>query len=115
MGYIFHHLDRHVMSRFTRISFLVQGSKIIRLNLWFCKSVRITVLGIRINVIVRGGVQLGPLGTAATNRPIVSAPGDYHDGEIGGMIDRRKNLHGLNDTPRPITNRVDKLGRTFGR
>jgi hypothetical protein len=30
---------------------------------------------------------LGPLGTAATNRPIVPATGDY-DGEIGGMIGR---------------------------
>jgi hypothetical protein len=39
--------------------------------------------------IVGGGVQLGPLGTAATNRPIVPAPDDYDDGEIGGMIDRR--------------------------
>jgi hypothetical protein len=29
---------------------------------------------------------LGPLGTAATNRPIVPAPGDYGDGEIGGMM-----------------------------
>jgi hypothetical protein len=37
---------------------------------------------------VRGGVQLGPLGTAATNRPIVPAPDDYVDGEIGGMIGR---------------------------
>jgi hypothetical protein len=37
---------------------------------------------------VGGGVQLGPLGTAATNRPIVPAPGDYGDGEIGGMIGR---------------------------
>jgi hypothetical protein len=27
--------------------------------------------------IVVGGVQLGPLGIAATNRPIVPAPGDY--------------------------------------
>jgi hypothetical protein len=36
--------------------------------------------------IVGGGVQLGPFGTAATNRPIVPAPGDYDDGEIGGMI-----------------------------
>jgi hypothetical protein len=35
-----------------------------------------------------GGVQLGPLGIAATNRPIVSAPGDYNAGEIGGMIGR---------------------------
>jgi hypothetical protein len=36
--------------------------------------------------IVGGGVLLGPLGTAATNRPIVPAPGDYDDGEIGGMM-----------------------------
>jgi hypothetical protein len=35
---------------------------------------------------VGGGVQLGPRGTAATNRPIVPAPGDYDDGEIGGMM-----------------------------
>jgi hypothetical protein len=31
---------------------------------------------------------LGPLGTAATNRPIVPATGDYDDGEIGEMIGR---------------------------
>jgi hypothetical protein len=37
--------------------------------------------------IVGSGVQLDRLGTAATNRPIVPAPGDY-DGEIGGMIGR---------------------------
>jgi hypothetical protein len=42
--------------------------------------------------IVGGGVQLGPLDTAATNRPIVSAPGDYDDGEIGGMMIGRGNL-----------------------
>jgi hypothetical protein len=30
---------------------------------------------------------LAPLGTAATNRPIMPAQGDY-DGEIGGMIGR---------------------------
>jgi hypothetical protein len=35
-----------------------------------------------------GGVQFGPLGTAATNRPIVPAPGDYDDGEVDGMIGR---------------------------
>jgi hypothetical protein len=38
--------------------------------------------------IVGGGVQLGPLGTAATNSLIVPAPGDYDYGEIGGMIGR---------------------------
>jgi hypothetical protein len=36
---------------------------------------------------VGGGIQ-GPLGTAATNRPIVPAPADYDDGEIGEMIGR---------------------------
>jgi hypothetical protein len=41
--------------------------------------------------IVGGGDQLGPLGTAATNRPIVPAPGDYEDGEIGGMMIGRDN------------------------
>jgi hypothetical protein len=36
-------------------------------------------------------VQLGLLGTAVTNRPIVPAPGDYDDGEIGGMMIGRGN------------------------
>jgi hypothetical protein len=41
---------------------------------------------------VGGGVPFGPLGTAATNRPTVPAPGDDDDddddddGEIGGMM-----------------------------
>jgi hypothetical protein len=46
-----------------------------------CRSSSFFLIGI-----VGGGVQLGPLGTAATNRRIVPAPGDYDDGEIGGMI-----------------------------
>jgi hypothetical protein len=46
--------------------------------------------------IVGGGVQLGPLGTAATRRPIVPAPGDYNDGEIGGMIAREAEALGEN-------------------
>jgi hypothetical protein len=33
-------------------------------------------------------VILGPLGTTATNRPIMPAPADYDDAEIGGMISR---------------------------
>jgi hypothetical protein len=45
-----------------------------------CESLKIGIVG--------GGVQLGPLGTGATNRPIVPAPGDYDDGEIDGMIGR---------------------------
>jgi hypothetical protein len=35
---------------------------------------------------VGGGIQLGPLCIAATNMAIVALPGDYDDGEIGGMI-----------------------------
>jgi hypothetical protein len=31
---------------------------------------------------------VSPLSTAATNSPIVPAPGDYYDGEIGGLIGR---------------------------
>jgi hypothetical protein len=38
-----------------------------------------------------GGVQLGLIGTAATNRPIVPAPGAYDDREIGGMMIGRGN------------------------
>jgi hypothetical protein len=38
--------------------------------------------------IVEGRVQLGPLGTAATDRLIVPAPGDYDYREIGGMTGR---------------------------
>jgi hypothetical protein len=37
------------------------------------------------------GIQLGPLGTAATNRPIVPTPGDYDDGEFGEMMIGRGN------------------------
>jgi hypothetical protein len=36
--------------------------------------------------ILGGGVQLGSLGTTATSRPIVPAPGDYDDGAFGGMM-----------------------------
>jgi hypothetical protein len=38
-----------------------------------------------------GWSAVGALGTAATNRPIVPAPGDYDDGEIGGMMIGRGN------------------------
>jgi hypothetical protein len=41
----------------------------------------ISVIGI-----VVGGVQLGPLGTTATIRPIVPAAVDYDNGEIGGIM-----------------------------
>jgi hypothetical protein len=51
---------------------------------------------------VRGGVKLGPLGTAATNRPIVPAPGDYDDGEIGGMIGKGNRSTWRKPVPVPL-------------
>jgi hypothetical protein len=41
--------------------------------------------------IVGSGVQLGPLGIAATNRPILPAPGDCDEGVLGGMMIGRGN------------------------
>jgi hypothetical protein len=52
--------------------------------------------------IVGGGVHLGPLGTAATNRPIVPAPGDYNEGEIGGMIGRGNRRTRRKPAPVPL-------------
>jgi hypothetical protein len=39
---------------------------------------------------------LGPIGTGATNRPIVPDPGGGDDGEIGGMIGRETEVLGEN-------------------
>jgi hypothetical protein len=47
-----------------------------------------------------GGVQLGPLGTAVTNRPIVPVPVEYDDGEIGGIIGRGN--RGTRRKPAPV-------------
>jgi hypothetical protein len=53
--------------------------------------------------IVRGGVKLGPLGTATTNRPIVPTPGDYDDGKIGGvMIGSGKQSTRIKPVPVPL-------------
>jgi hypothetical protein len=41
--------------------------------------------------IVGGGIQMGPLSTAATNRPTVPTPCDYVNEEIGGMMIGRGN------------------------
>jgi hypothetical protein len=43
------------------------------------------------NSLVGSGVQLGPLGTAATDCLVVPAPGDYDNGEFGGMKISREN------------------------
>jgi hypothetical protein len=52
-------------------------------------------------VIVGGGVQFGPLGTAATNRLIVSASGDYDYGEIGEMMIGKGN-RSIRRKPAPV-------------
>jgi hypothetical protein len=52
--------------------------------------------------IVGDGVQLGPLGTAATNRPIVPAPGDYDDREIGGMTGKGNRSTRRKPAPVPL-------------
>jgi hypothetical protein len=45
---------------------------------------------------------LGQLGTAATNRLIVPAPGDYDDGEIGGMIGKGNRSTRRKPVPVPL-------------
>jgi hypothetical protein len=45
---------------------------------------------------------LGPLGTAASSRPIVPTPGDYDDGEIGAMIGRGNRNTRRKRTPVPL-------------
>jgi hypothetical protein len=42
---------------------------------------------------VGSGDQLGPLGTTATERPVVPVPGDYDDREISGMFGRGKQTY----------------------
>jgi hypothetical protein len=53
--------------------------------------------------IVEGGVQLGPLGTAAINRPIVPAPGDDDGGEIGGTNGRGNRSTRRKPAPVPLS------------
>jgi hypothetical protein len=46
---------------------------------------------------------MGPLGTSATEWPIVPAPGDYDDGEFGGMkIGRGDRSTRRNPAPAPL-------------
>jgi hypothetical protein len=49
-----------------------------------------------------GGVQLGLLGTAGSNRPIVPAPSDYDDGEISGVIGKGNRSTRRKPTPVPL-------------
>jgi hypothetical protein len=70
-----------ILSRARYLGDLIDGFWI-----WWSNLLDHYIIALQVKIgIVAGGVQLGPLGTAATNRPIVPAPGDYHDGEIGGI------------------------------
>jgi hypothetical protein len=51
--------------------------------------------------IVGVGVQLGPLGIAATNRSSVPAPCDYNDGLMSGMMIGRGN-RSIRRKPAPV-------------
>jgi hypothetical protein len=74
--------------------------------------------------IVGCGVQLGPLGLAATNKLILPAPGDYDDEKIGGMMIGRGNGSTRrkpapvplcpSQTPRALTRREPGLQRWEG-
>jgi hypothetical protein len=47
--------------------------------------------------------KLGPLGTSATEWPIVPTPGDYDDGEVGRMkIDRGNRITRRKPAPAPL-------------
>jgi hypothetical protein len=59
------------------------------ISLWLYKEKHIFLIGI-----VGGGAQLGP-------RPIVTAPGDYDDEEIGGMMNGREN-RSIRRKPTPV-------------
>jgi hypothetical protein len=49
-----------------------------------------------------GGWNQGPLDTAATYWPIVSASGDYDNGEIGGMVGRGNRSTRRKPAPVPL-------------
>jgi hypothetical protein len=51
---------------------------------------------------VGAGVQLGPRESAASNRTIVPATGDYDDGEIGRMIGRGNRSTRRKPAPVPL-------------
>jgi hypothetical protein len=55
---------------------------------------------------------VGPLGTAATNRPIVPVPRDYDDGETGGMIIGKGN-RSTRRKPAPVPHTSYLRGKVF--
>jgi hypothetical protein len=65
---------------------------------------------------VGGGVQMGPLGTSATEWTIVPAPGDYEDGEFGVMkVGRGNRSTRRNPAPEPLCPSQIPLDQTRAR
>jgi hypothetical protein len=68
-----------------------------------CSTTKRIFLGFFLIFILGSGVELGPLGTAGTNKPVVPAPRDYDGGEIGGMMIGRGNRStGRKSVPMPL-------------
>jgi hypothetical protein len=59
---------------------------------------------------------MGPLGPSATEWPIVPAPGDYDDGEFGGMkLGRGNRSTGRKSAPAPLCPPLFPLDQTRAR
>jgi hypothetical protein len=62
------------------------------------------------------GIQLVPLGTAATDWPILPAPGDYDDGEFGGLkIGKGNRITRRKPAPAPLCPPKIPLDQTWDR
>jgi hypothetical protein len=63
---------------------------------------------------LHSGVEMGPLDTSATEWPIVPAPGDYDDGEFGGMkISRGNRSTRRKPAPAPLCPPQIQLDQTW--
>jgi hypothetical protein len=96
------------------------GIQKIQYNLCLVKTVLIFCGRVSL---VGGEVQLGAFGTAATDWLIVPAPGDYDDGEFGGMktgretevlgesLSQRHFVHHKSTWPDPGSNPGSSVGK----
>jgi hypothetical protein len=110
-------LEVRIEWNFVMRMFVKRGLSV--LHFYECMRVGLLFFLIRI---VGGGVQLGSLGTSATNWPIVPAAGDYEDGEFGGiMIGKGNRSTSILRKPAPVHHKShmtwpgSKPGRRGGR
>jgi hypothetical protein len=83
---LYRHPGSDLLDPFLYELLILSMLRLLEKKILLCYSNGIFLIGI-----FGGGVQLGPLGTTTTNRPIVPASGDYDDGEIGGMMTGKGN------------------------